>query len=216
MPKKLSRRDLRLAIQEAIKLSYKDLEGGARSEIYGGPRRELGFDEDDLFDGDPMGLRAMDIMGDPYAIDVSGDAMNADVDFYPSDDLSGMEREMSRQGRMSPHHHDDDYSDLDLDDLLREAKKPSRQELDLAADRVAHALDTVSRVVNQLLEMDFGGSSEGVYREAGDAVASLQRVMVAVKEKRDATPMGYRDDIGTRLDQYRVGQKRLGRGYRNE
>ena len=94
---------------------------------------------------------------------------------------------------------------------LDESRKPDRQELDLTAERVAHALDTVSRVVNRLLEMDFGESSEEVYREGGDAVASLQRVMVAVKKKRDSTPTGYRDDIGTRLDQYRLDQKRLAR-----
>jgi len=105
-------------IQEALRLGYTDLEGGDRSEFYGGRRRAMDFGEEDLDpDYDVLGLSAMGLMGDPYSIDSSVDAMDADIDFYPSDDLGGMERQMRRQGRMPPHHHDDDYSDLELDAL---------------------------------------------------------------------------------------------------
>ncbi len=205
---KISREELRLMIQEAIRLGY-----GDRYEFYGGKNRAMDVDEEDLDpEDDVLGLRFMG--SNPYSIDDAdeyGDAMDADIDLYPSDDLSALEREMSRQGRMPPHHHDDDYSDLDLDALLREGKKPSRQELEIAADDVARTLEILSKTVNRLFDMEFGTYNELIYREAGDSVASLQQVMAAVKHVRDSTPQGYRDDIGTRLDQYSLDQKRLAR-----
>lgn len=141
---KVDRRKIRLMIQEALRLGYTDLEGGDRSEFYGGRRRAMDFGEEDLDpDYDVLGLNAMGLMGDPYSIDASADAMDADIDLYPSDDLSALEREMSRQGRMAPHHHDDDYADLEMDaladlgddDMMMETskgqkmKKISRREL---------------------------------------------------------------------------------------
>tara|TARA_R100000426_G_scaffold56302_1_gene40157 strand:+ start:371 stop:1249 length:879 start_codon:yes stop_codon:yes gene_type:complete len=115
---KINRRKIRRMIQEALRLGYTDLEGGDRSEFYGGRRRAMDFGEEDLDpDYDVLGLSAMGLMGDPYSIDASADAMDANIDLYPSDDLSALEREMSRQGRMAPHHHDDDYADLEMDAL---------------------------------------------------------------------------------------------------
>ena len=96
--------------------------------------------------------------------------------------------------------------------LVIESSKPNRQELDIAADDVARTLEVLSGTVNRLLKIDFGDVySEGIYLESADAVASLQQVMAAVKKVRDSTPVGYRDDIVTRLDQYSLDQKRLAR-----
>lgn len=113
--RRLRRGKLREMIEEAIRLGYKDMQGGDRSEYYGGPSKAMGYDEDELFDDDAMGLHAMDIMGDPYSIDMSSDVMDGDIELHPSDDLGRMEREMMGQGRYPNHHHDGDDDDLDLD-----------------------------------------------------------------------------------------------------
>jgi hypothetical protein len=106
MPK-MNRRQLRALIQESMRIGY-ELDG-PRSEFY----------DDGAPEDDEAGLRFMSPRGRapmPYAVDDSQDAMDTDIDFYPSDDYEGLGRLMRSQGREMPHHHDDDYSDLgDLD-----------------------------------------------------------------------------------------------------
>ncbi len=104
---KMNRKQLRVLIQEAMRINY-ELDG-PRSEFY-----DDGGGEDDA-----AGLRFMSPRGrEPmaYGVDDSQDAMDADIDLYPADDMEGLARLMRSQGREMPHHHDDDYSDLgDLD-----------------------------------------------------------------------------------------------------
>ena len=57
------------------------------------------------------------------------------------------------------------------------------------APEVAKAAAHVSEVVNRILQHDdYGKHTELIYREAGDAVASLQQVMAAIKAVRDESP----------------------------
>lgn len=57
------------------------------------------------------------------------------------------------------------------------------------APEVAKAAAHVSEVVNKILgHDDYGVYTELIYREAGDAVASLQQVMAAIKAVRDESP----------------------------
>ena len=104
---KMNRNQLRALIQEAIRINY-ELDG-PRSEFY---------DDAPAIDDLPA-LRFMSPRGrEPmaYGVDDSQDAMDTDIELYPSDDLEGLDRLMRNQGREMSHHHDDDYSDLgDLD-----------------------------------------------------------------------------------------------------
>ena len=106
MPK-MNRRQLRALIQEAIRINY-ELDG-PRSEFY---------DDAPAVDDLPA-LRFMSPQGRKpmaYGVDDSQDAMDTDIELYPSDDLEGLDRLMRNRGIEMSHHHDDDYSDLgDLD-----------------------------------------------------------------------------------------------------
>ena len=167
---KISRSELRSMISEQMRIGY-ELDG-PRSEFYGGGRRAMDVGDEDLDpEYDILGLNAMGLMGDPYSIDDSQDAMDADIDLYASDDLSALEREMRRQGRMPPHHHDDDYSDLGTDDMMMEESKGQKMKISRRELR---------SMISEQMGEDMMMTPEPRMISMSNPVSALREVMAAV------------------------------------